>query len=98
MNEVTKEQIAEWKKEFGKVFCSTVGDVEIYWRKLRRKEYSEITVSDRDFYEKQEDTCRAVNLSLENIDEVLEENAGFAMTLADEVLQYSGFNIKTREV
>lgn len=95
-----EKQIADWKKQYGKVFKSKVGDVDVYWRKLKRKEYVEISSGDYDFYQKQEETCKAaiLNMEAEELEVVMEENAGFSITLSEEILFYSGFNITTTEV
>ena len=36
-NAINQEQLNDWKKEYGHIYKTTIGDVAIIWRKLRRK-------------------------------------------------------------
>lgn len=47
-NTITKEQIDEWKALYGHVYRTYLEDTPIIWRRLRRKEYEEITISTAD--------------------------------------------------
>lgn len=99
-------QIQAWKAEHGKVFKTVVDGEDYIWRKLKRKEYvmlmatkSEEEDLDARIYERQEEIAKLVVLFPENISELVEENAGLATTIADEVIARSGFGItETQEL
>jgi hypothetical protein len=104
----TAEQIAAWKQQFGKVFQTSLSDSEVIWRKLRRKEY--VTVMDNNFGDatmsdyqrvclRQETIVKMVSLWPENMEDVIESNAGLATTMADEIVLRSGFEeTETKEL
>ena len=100
---VSQQQIAEWKMEWGKIFKTSIGNQPFIWRKLKRKEYVNImssgegTMEAEKFYERQEMIAQATVLFPENIEEVIEDDAGVATALADEILLKSGFDITTTE-
>ncbi len=104
---VSKEMISEWKKQWGKIFKTVVGEETFIWRKLKRKEYVEImsliqetpegeVVAGRIYY-RQEKITEAVVLFPENILEKIESDAGLATCIADEVIIKSGFDMKPTE-
>ena len=37
-----EDKVIEWKKEYKKVFLSTIDDEDYIWRRIKRKEYSDI--------------------------------------------------------
>lgn len=39
---LTKNQIVEWKDQFGKIYKTTIGEQDFIWRPIRRKEYVEL--------------------------------------------------------
>lgn len=106
MKELTAK-IQAWKAEHGKVFKSVIDGDEYIWRKLKRKEYVAL-MADREeldedldirIYERQEKISKLVVLYPENIEELINENAGLATTIADEVVARSGFGItETQEL
>ena len=59
-NTISKEQIEEWKNEYGHIYRTFLDGNPIIWRRLKRKEYEEITIStaydDLDLNEDEEDT------------------------------------------
>lgn len=99
-------KIQAWKAEHGKVFKTVIDGEDYIWRKLKRKEYvalmsvkSEEEDLDARIYERQEEIAKLVILFPENITELVEENAGLATTIADEVIARSGFGItETQEL
>lgn len=100
------QQIQEWKRKWGKIYKTTI-DGEVYiWRKLKRKEYVQI-MSDADIdneetvgnriYHRQEQIAKAVVLYPVDIEKRIEENAGLATSLSDEVVLRSGFDVAETE-
>ena len=91
----------EWKKEYKKVFLSTIDDEDYIWRRIKRKEYSDIMAIkdtedvDERIYQRQIAITKLVvlNFTEEELEERIEELAGLASTIADEVLSKSGFNL-----
>lgn len=59
-NTISKEQIEEWKNEYGHIYRTFLDGNPIIWRRLKRKEYEEITIStaddELDLNEDEEDT------------------------------------------
>lgn len=47
-NTISKEQIEEWKSQYGHVYRTYLEGTPIIWRRLRRKEYEEIIVGTYD--------------------------------------------------
>lgn len=101
---VTPEMISAWKKQYGKIFKTTVDDEEYYWRRLKRKEYVAL-MSDRSedddpgkVYDRQELIAKAVVLyPAADIEDRIENCAGLATVIADEVIYKSGFGLSGTE-
>lgn len=59
-NTISKEQIEEWKNEYGHIYRTFLDGNPIIWKRLKRKEYEEITIStaddELDLNEDEEDT------------------------------------------
>lgn len=98
--EQVKDQIEIWKEEYGKIYKSIVDGKDYIWRRIKRKEYSEVMAMkdgediDERIYNRQYAIAKLVilNLSEEELESDLEELAGLATTISDEVLEKSGFN------
>lgn len=96
-----REQIDEWKEQYGKIYKSVVGDKEYIWRRIKRSEYAGImalkdgTDVDERIYNRQCAMVKTVvlNIDKDELEEELEELAGLAITISEEVLEKSGFNI-----
>lgn len=96
--EVLAEKI---KKKLGlkEIFITTIADQDIIWRKLKRSEYREIMTTqynenkDLDYYEREEDIARKVILYPENVEEILEDFAGIADTIAGQTMLKTGFGV-----
>ena len=96
-----EDKVIEWKKEYKKVFLSTIDDEDYIWRRIKRKEYSDIMAIkdtedvDERIYQRQIAIAKLVvlNFTEEELEERIEELAGLASTIADEVLSKSGFNL-----
>ena len=94
------ETAAEKLKEIhGDVFITTVADVEIVWRKLKRSEYKEAMSikfdenEDINYFERQEKKKKKVILYPENVDALLEDYAGVSDIIATETMIKTGFGI-----
>lgn len=95
-----EERIAEWKKEHKKVFMCTVNGKDYIWRRIKRNEYAQIMAIkegedvDERIYNRQYAITKLAVLNIEEaeLENDLEELAGLATTIADEVLDRSGFN------
>jgi len=97
------DQIELWKEEHGKIFKSIVDGTDYIWRRIKRKEYSAVMGMkdgediDERIYNRQYAIAKLVilNFTEEELDVKLEELAGLATTISDEVLEKSGFNLTT---
>lgn len=94
------ETAAEKLKEIhGDVFITTVADVEIVWRKLKRSEYKEAMSikfdenEDINYFERQDFMAKKVILYPENVDSLLEDYAGISDIIATETMIKTGFGI-----
>lgn len=102
------EKIAYWKAKYKRIFKTEIDKEDYIWRRITRHEYTDIALnkidannSKIDIYEKQYLFCKAAVLYPENIEEVMNDCAGIAPTLADEIIFKSGFGEiypKTEEV
>ena len=102
------EKIVYWKAKYKRIFKTEIDKEDYIWRRITRREYTDIALnkidadnSKIDIYEKQYLFCKAAVLYPENIEEVMNECAGIAPTLADEIIFKSGFGEiypKTEEV
>ena len=101
---IAQEQIDAWKKEYGHVYSTMVGDEAYIWRALRRNEYIEImtqafeddvTPRERIFI-RQEDMLRKCILypDAKMMEKTIDEQGAFATAFADEIMAKSGFNIQ----
>ena len=96
------ELILDWKKEYKRIFKNEVDGDIIIWRRLKRKEYKEILAYEDEDEEnrimtKQEMMVKKAVLYPFNVDELIEENAGIATVLSEEILAKSGFAISYTE-
>jgi hypothetical protein len=102
-NLLNEEQIHEWKEKYKRIWKTTVGENTIIWRKLSRADYKEI-MTDKDIldkdtkiFDRQDQIVEKVALYPDNIVELIEENGGLASTVADRILDESGFNLDQTE-
>lgn len=102
-NKLTEEEIEkmipEWKKQYGKIYKNTIDENDfVIWRRITRREYKEImTLSDMEFFNKQEEVVKTVLLYPSNADELIESIAGLATVLTEDILSKSGFDISETE-
>lgn len=98
-----EEKIAIWKAAHGRIYKNTIDGESIIWRAVKRGEYKQLLKINEDLEEedrllaKQEATVKMVTLYPENIEELIEQKAGLATVLSDEILAKSGFDISTTE-
>ena len=99
---ISEDQINQWKAEYGDIYRSKIADLTFFWHKIRRadyvrimsdKELNEIDNLDLKIYYRQDIIIKSSILypSQEELDKILEENAGISTTLADEIMIRSGF-------
>ena len=105
---LSAEQIGEWKQEHGRIFKTDVGEISVIWRKIKRREYGEIM--DDNFggegltdymrvLKRQEAMVVKCTLWPENIEQIVEDTAGLATSVADEIVYRSGFEApETKEL
>lgn len=101
-NTLTEKQINDWKKEYGKVFKTIIGEDVIIWRKLRRNEYVSVMLDDAndkdtDVKEKvflrQNQITKIATLYPNNIEELIDESGALATCMSDQIMLKSGFEI-----
>jgi len=101
--ELTTELLKEFKDQYKKIFKTVLIDgTEIIWRRLSRREYKEIMQEFGDIKEtdlrlwtREEKCCQIVVLypCAEVLNDILEESAGLATVLSDEIYDKSGFRL-----
>lgn len=102
MSKELKNQIETWKSQYGKVYKTTIDGEDYIWRKLKRKEYSNImnTITLQEGMEedelimlRQDEIVKTVTLYPDNILQEIEDSAGLGPTLSDEIIFKSGFGV-----
>ena len=108
--ELTPELIQALKNKYKKIYKTTLIDgTEIVWRRYNRAEYKEIMKkyqdendSDKRVWGREEECCRRciVFPGEEQVNFILENMAGVATLLSDEIYEKSGFAFskKTEEL
>jgi len=100
---VTEAQIADWKKEFGDIYRTHIGNIDVIWHKLRRKEYVKMMTKDyaeqgqARIFARQDNIVRSCVLAPADIDQYIEGLAGFSTSIADEIMTRSGFDLTDTE-
>jgi hypothetical protein len=96
-----EELIDSWKKEHKRIFKNEIDGEVIIWRRLKRGEYKEIlkadTEEDDKILTKQELMVKAAVLYPFDVEALVDENAGLATVLSEEILAKSGFAISYTE-
>lgn len=96
-----EEKIERWHELYDKIYLSVYDEHEFVWRKIKRREYTEImnnTPEENidDVVEfRQYLTLKACVLSPHNeneLDELIEEYPGLLTSLSSEILKKSGFS------
>ncbi len=104
MKEPNIEDLKRWKEEYKKLFKTTLTDGTILiWRRLKRseyrqfmREYESVDARDERIWEREEAVCKACILFPEQdeVEEMLEAQAGIATLLSDDIFANSGFALK----
>ena len=97
---LNKQQIDEWKKQYGKIFRTVIGSSSFIWHRLSRKDYVSLMTDenvpddeDERLYQRQEMAVKAAVLWPENIEEVIQEEGCVASNLGGVIMERSGFRI-----
>lgn len=103
---IDTKQLEAWKQEYKKLFKTTLTDgTVLIWRRLKRSEYKEFmrefdSVDNQDdrIWGREEAVCRACILypSTEEVDNILEYQAGVATVISDDIFANSGFAVKEK--
>ena len=98
------KQIEAWKQEYKKLFKTTLTDgTVLIWRRLKRSEYKDLMKQfdkvdgqDARIWGREESVCKTCILypSAEEVQEILEWQAGAATVISDDIFANSGFAIK----
>lgn len=95
------ENIEKWKVKYKKIYKNDFEENIILWRRLTRGEYKTILKeTENDVFAKQEAMVRAALLYPYDESEresLIEDNAGFATVMAEEILGKSGFAVSYTE-
>lgn len=91
-----------WKAQHKRIFKNEIDGEVIIWRRLKRGEYKEILKADIEEEEdkiltKQELMVKTAILYPFDVDTLIDENAGLATVLSEEILAKSGFAISYTE-
>ena len=103
---IETKQLEAWKQEYKKLYKTTLTDgTVLIWRRLKRSEYKEfmkefdaIENQDERIWSREEAVCRACILypSTEELDNILEYQAGVATIISDDIFANSGFAVKEK--
>ena len=95
--------IAQWKAEYKKIYKNEIDDEIVIWRRLKRGEYKNILAQetngndDNPIMTKQEMMVKAAVLYPFDVESLINDNAGVATVLSEEILAKSGFAISYTE-
>lgn len=96
-----ESNIDVWKAQYKKIFKNEIDGEVIIWRRLKRGEYKEILKADTDeddkILVKQELMVKAAVLYPYDVETLIDDNAGLATVLSEEILAKSGFAISYTE-
>lgn len=87
------------KKEYGEVYITTIGEIDVVWRKLKRSEYKEAMTTtfhedeEIQFYEKQDFITKKVILFPDDVEKLIETYAGVSDVIATQTLIKTGFGM-----
>ena len=93
--------IDQWKATYKRIFKNEIDGEIIIWRRLKRGEYKEIlkaeTGDEDKILTKQELMVKTAVLYPFNVDALIDDNAGLATVLSEEILAKSGFALSYTE-
>lgn len=100
------KQIEAWKQEYKKLYKTILTDgTVLIWRRLKRSEYKEfmkqfdsLDNQEERIWGREEAVCRACILypSTEEVENILEYQAGVATIISDDIFANSGFSVKEK--
>jgi len=99
MAEITKDQIAEWKKQHGQIFKITpIEGLDVIYRPLKREDYIGIMNGQMsgEIVDPEIDTVKTCVLN-DIPDIVYQEKGGLATVVYEEIMKKSGFVIVESE-
>ena len=99
---VSKSQLDAWKKQFNEIYRTDLNGQTYIWHKLRRRDYIDIMNdetlnaienTDLRIFMRQEKILLAgiLHPSGEKLERIVDENAGVAGNISDEIMLASGF-------
>lgn len=93
-NGPTVTKLAEWKSMYGDVYSSSIDGTVYIWKPINRKEYKDLVKNkDADAFYKEERLCEKCVLwpADYNFMAMAMESAGVPSTLAEQIMEKSGF-------
>ena len=103
---VDVKQLEAWRQEYKKLFKTTLTDgTVLIWRRLKRseykdlmKQYDEMSEQDTRIWTREEEVCRACILhpDRQELNNILEYQAGVATVISDDIFANSGFAVKEK--
>ena len=91
--EITKEQIEQWKKEYGKIYkIAPIPDIDIYYRLVTRDDYISI-LNAQASGEITDPEIETIKLCILNDidDDILKQHGGIATVIYEDLMKRSGF-------
>lgn len=104
-----EEKIKYWKEKYGKLYKTEFDNEYYIWRRIKRKEFINLFTEVPDdeenkdlvYWQRQEVVCKRAVLYPENIAQKIENCAGLATILSEEIMYKSGFGtlgMTTKEI
>lgn len=100
--EISDTELATWKKQYGEIYRTDLNGTTFVWHKLRRREYINL-MSDEEIMALDNNDLKVflrqekiMNLAVlypsgEELERVMDDNAGVAGNISDEIMLASGF-------
>lgn len=96
-----EDYIDQWKATYKRIFKNEIHGEVIIWRRLKRGEYKSILKAEAEeddrILAKQELMVKTAVLYPFDVDALIDENAGLATVLSEEILAKSGFALSYTE-
>jgi len=107
---VSKQQIDAWKLQYGDLYRTHLNNQSFIWHKVRRKDYVELMTDPeisaienqelRIFFRQEKITKQCVLYpDADTLERLIENNAGIAGNISDEIMMISGFRpVSTEQI
>ena len=107
---VSKQQIDAWKLQYGDLYRTHLNNQSFIWHKVRRKDYVELMTDPeisaienqelRIFFRQEKITKQCVLYpDTDTLERLIENNAGIAGNISDEIMMISGFRpVSTEQI